>query len=60
MFESFSAFLEMGGYGAFIWGSYAVCFGLLGALTWQSVHVWRRRRRELEALQGSRRRTRTD
>lgn len=60
MFESMSDFLAMGGYGAFVWGSYAVCFGLLGALTWQSAHVWRRRKQELEALQGSRRRKKTD
>jgi heme exporter protein D len=26
---SFSNFLNMGGYGAYVWGSYGVCFGLI-------------------------------
>jgi len=29
--ESFDAFLEMGGYGFYVWGSYAVTFALMAA-----------------------------
>lgn len=47
-------FLSMGQYGTFVWGSYGVCFGLLALLTALSVRGMRARRRELDALEGSR------
>jgi len=47
-------FFEMGGFGAFIWPSYAICFGLLIALAIQSISVLKQRRRELEILEHSR------
>lgn len=54
MYESFDAFLSMGGYGIYIWPSYAICFGLIFALSVQSVVSWRRRQAELNMLRDSR------
>lgn len=54
MYDSFDAFLRMGGYGAYIWPSYTICFGLIIALTVQSVLSWRRRQSELDMLRASR------
>ncbi|NMM44948.1 heme exporter protein CcmD [Rhodospirillaceae bacterium KN72] len=58
MFDSFDAFLSMGGYASYVWPSYGICFGLLALLTVQSILVWKRRQRELSLLQGGRARRR--
>ncbi|TQF78445.1 heme exporter protein CcmD [Elioraea sp. Yellowstone] len=53
-----SAFLDMGGYAAFVWPAYAVAVGALVALAAISLRQWRAARAEvarLEAL-GPRRR----
>ncbi|GIX09946.1 heme exporter protein CcmD [Elioraea sp.] len=53
-----SAFLDMGGYAAFVWPAYAVAVGALVALAALSLRQWRAARAEvarLEAL-GPRRR----
>jgi heme exporter protein D len=44
---SWSNFWAMGGYGFYVWGSYAVCFG---ALVVELVLLSRRRRRALAEL----------
>ena len=58
MFDSFDAFLSMGGYASYVWPSYGICFGLLALLTVQSILVWKRRQRELSLLQAGRTRRR--
>jgi heme exporter protein D len=53
-----TAFLTMGGYAQFVWPAYgAAAFVLIGLLLW-TLAGYRRRQRELEALQrqGERRR----
>jgi len=53
-----TAFLTMGGYAQFVWPAYgAAAFVLIGLLVW-TLAGYRRRQRELEALQrqGERRR----
>jgi heme exporter protein D len=37
-FDSFGAFLAMGGHGPYVWACYAVFFLLMGAMTWWSLH----------------------
>ena len=37
MFDSFSAFIDMGGYGFYVWLSYGVSVALLLILIWSSV-----------------------
>jgi len=44
--HSASEFFEMGGYGLYVWGSYAVTFALMAIEPWLAV---RRRRRALVA-----------
>ena len=56
MFETFEAFLEMGGYASYVWPSYAICFGGLILLAGISIRTVRRRQAELEQLEGSRER----
>lgn len=58
MFESFDSFLAMDGYGAFVWGSYGICFGLMILLAIQSVFSWHKRHKELDILENSRGRRR--
>ncbi len=36
-FDSFSDFLAMGGYGAYVWSSFAMTFASMFILAWQSV-----------------------
>jgi heme exporter protein D len=45
------AFLAMGGYARFVWPAYAVAFLVLGVLVGDSALSYRRRRRELAALE---------
>lgn len=45
--QSFAEFLEMGGYGLYVWGSYLMCGGLLA---WEAMMLLHRRRCALEAL----------
>jgi len=55
-------FLEMGGYAAYVWSSYAVVFVLLGGMLIASVAGVRARDRELKALEeqvGGRRKRRS-
>jgi heme exporter protein D len=54
-------FLDMGGYGAFVWPSYVVTFVVMAALAVTSWRAMRRSEAELKALQDTlprRRRTR--
>jgi heme exporter protein D len=50
------AFLAMGGYARFVWPAYGLAALVLGALLAQSLGAYRRRQRELAALQGERKR----
>jgi len=36
-FDSFGAFLAMGGHGPYVWTCYAVFFLLMGVMTWWSL-----------------------
>lgn len=50
--ESLAAFLAMGGYGWFVWPSYAIVFGVILALALRAASEhrrWTRRIAELEA-----------
>ncbi|MEC5387560.1 heme exporter protein CcmD [Uliginosibacterium sp. H3] len=47
IWDSFSAFIDMGGRGAFVWGSYGVTFLLIVAELWL---LSRRRRDTLQRL----------
>ncbi len=58
MFDSFGDFLAMGGYGGFVWSSYAICFGLMLLLAVQSLLIGNRRQRILQSLLESRMRHR--
>jgi heme exporter protein D len=49
-FESFQAFLEMGGHGVYVWWSYAIGLGVLGYNLFRPL---RARRRVLDALRRS-------
>lgn len=49
--DSVKAFLEMGGYAAFVWPAYAVAFVVLVGLLAASLRGLRRREAELAALQ---------
>ena len=53
--DSFSAWLAMGGYAAFIWAAYGVAAAVLGGLAW---HSWRAHRLGEKALAGLHRRFR--
>jgi heme exporter protein D len=48
--QSFEHFLSMGGYGLYVWGSYAVTFALIAA---EIVLVAKRRRDVLRMLRAS-------
>ena len=48
------AFLEMGGYAAFVWPAYGAAVVILGGLTIQAVARYRAALRELELLQARR------
>lgn len=54
MFETLTDFWHMDGTGAYVWGSYGVCFALMLGLTVQTVRRLRARQRDLDLLQGSR------
>lgn len=45
--HSLAEFVAMGGYGLYVWGSYAMCGGLLA---WEATMLLHRRRCALEAL----------
>ena len=45
--DSLSAFIDMGGRGAFVWGSYGVTFALIAVELWMLI---RRRRDTLQRL----------
>ena len=49
--ESFSAFIAMGGYGVYVWGSYLVTAAVLGAEVWILVSRHRAAQRELRERQ---------
>jgi heme exporter protein D len=42
-----SAFLEMGGYAAYVWGAYGVAAVVLAGLVWQSLRSLRAQERDL-------------
>ncbi|MDP6773854.1 MAG: heme exporter protein CcmD [Rhodospirillales bacterium] len=48
--DSLSAFLDMGGYGAFVWPSFAITVAVLAGLLVASVRSARASERELAAL----------
>jgi heme exporter protein D len=48
VWNSFGDFVHMGGYGLYVWGSYAVTLLLMG------VEPWLARRRHAQALAGAR------
>lgn len=45
--SSLADFLDMGGYGLYVWGSYGMAMAVLG---WESLMLAHRRRRALEDL----------
>ncbi len=47
-----NAFLDMGGYGAFVWPSYGLSALVLIAILWQSHARLKRSDAELESLRG--------
>ncbi len=47
IWSSFSAFLDMGGYGLYVWGAYSMAGA---ALVWEAVMLVQRQRRALEDL----------
>lgn len=49
--DSLSAYLDMGGYGAFVWPSFALTVAVLGGLVVASIRSAGARQRELAALQ---------
>lgn len=54
-FDSFSDFLAMGGYAAYVWSSFAITFVSMLVLAWQSVarkkQILREVRQEIERQQ---------
>jgi heme exporter protein D len=48
-------FLAMGGYARFVWPAYAVALVVMGGLLIESVVIYRKRRRELDAAEKRRR-----
>lgn len=52
--ESLNAFLSMGGYGGYVWSSYALTVVVLAGVLWASVRAARLREAELEQLQSMR------
>jgi heme exporter protein D len=53
-----AALLDMGGYGAYVWPSFAVVLALMAGLALASWRSWRRTRQALDAVQAARRRER--
>ena len=51
--DSLSAFLDMGGYGAFVWPSFAITVAVLAGLLVASVRSASARERELAALRAA-------
>jgi heme exporter protein D len=51
-------FFSMGGYGQFIWPAYGIAFLVMAVLFIQTLRAHRARQRELEGLEGKRRRGR--
>jgi heme exporter protein D len=54
MMDGLVGFLAMGGYARFVWPAYAVALAVLGWMLVDSVGAYRRRRRELAALERKR------
>ena len=52
--ESLSAFIAMGGYGFYVWGSYIVSAVVLAMEVWSLVVRHRRARQEIRDSQGPR------
>jgi|TARA_R110002072_G_scaffold3759_24_gene26927 heme exporter protein D len=46
-------FLDMGGYGAFVWSSYLACVALLAWLYFSARHSRRKLARDLEAMKAA-------
>ena len=58
MSDGLTQFLQMGGYGAFVWPAYGLALVLLaGAVLW-SHRTWKHRERAFDALKRERRGTR--
>jgi heme exporter protein CcmD len=51
MAETVTGFLEMGGYGRFVWAAFAATVLVMAGLLIQSLHSLRERRSKLSALQ---------
>ncbi len=54
MRDALLGFLAMGGYARFVWPAYAVALAVLGWMLIDSVGTYRRRQRELAALERER------
>ncbi|MGO1119378.1 heme exporter protein CcmD [Rhodovibrionaceae bacterium A322] len=52
--DSFLTFIEMDGYGSFVWPSYLVCAALLGWLYLSSRQTRQKLEREFETLKAAR------
>lgn len=50
-FDSFSAFLSMGGYGGYVWSAFGITFLSLGILLWRSIAGGRKIMHEVKAKQ---------
>lgn len=55
-----SEFLQMGGYGAYVWPAWGIAAATLAALAVASVRTMRAREKELAALEADRRGARED
>lgn len=49
--QSFSSFLNMGGYGGFVWTAWGLAALVIGGLTWSSLRDLRAREAEIAALE---------
>jgi heme exporter protein D len=54
MTDALVSFLAMGGYASFVWPAYAIALAALGWMLIDSVGAYRRRQRELSALERER------
>ena len=56
-FDSFAAFIDMGGYAAWVWSAYGLAALALGGMLILTRRTLKAREREFEALKASRRGT---
>ncbi len=51
--QSFASFLNMGGYGGFVWTAWGLAALVIGGLTWSSLRALRAREAEIAALEAA-------